>query len=75
MTQARAILRKVIADLPERELMIISARFGFDGNETEISELASKLNLTKERIRQIEKEVFQKLRNNKQIMNLRPVLC
>jgi len=75
MTQARSILRKVIANLPEREMMIISARFGFGETEMDIAELAAKLNLTKERIRQIEKEVFRKLRNNKQIMNLRPVLC
>ena len=75
MQQARSILHKAIANLPERELLIISARFGLNGTEMDISEIAAKLNLTKERIRQIEKEVFRKLRNNKQIMNLRPVLC
>jgi DNA-directed RNA polymerase sigma subunit (sigma70/sigma32) len=41
----------------------------------DIPRLAAKLNLTKERIRQIEKDVMRKLGSCRQIANLRPVIC
>jgi RNA polymerase sigma factor (sigma-70 family) len=75
LTQARSILRKVVYDLPERERVIISARFGLGGEEMDMPRLAARLNLTKERIRQIEKDVMRKLKNCRQIMDLRPVIC
>jgi RNA polymerase sigma factor (sigma-70 family) len=75
MAQAKAIIRDVVANLPEREQLIISARFGLGGEEMDIPRLAAKLNLTKERIRQIEKDVMRKLGSCRQIANLRPVIC
>jgi RNA polymerase sigma factor (sigma-70 family) len=75
MAQARSVVRKIVADLPERERLIISVRFGLCDEEMDMPSLATKLNLTNERIRQIEKEVINKLRHCRHVLELKPVLC
>lgn len=58
---------KMLARLPERERKIIEYRFGLNGeNPQSLSSIGEKLNLTKERIRQIEQLAITQLRNNKE---------
>jgi hypothetical protein len=54
------ILNNVFSDLNQRERDIIFRRFGFKGEEETLEELAEDYNLTRERIRQIQKKVLEK---------------
>ena len=57
------ILKQV---LTEKELQIISLRWGFiDGRTRTLEEVGSIFNLSRQRIKSIEKSAFQKLRNSK----------
>lgn len=59
-------LRKILLEiLSERELFVIYHRFGLDGIEKKtLEELGGDLNLTRERVRQIEEESLNKLRTS-----------
>lgn len=48
--------------LDEREIAILRMRYGFEGVCSTLNEIAKELNLTRERVRQIEKRAMQKLR-------------
>lgn len=57
------IVGKILSDLKDREKSILSKRYGLLGNEIETLETIGKLqNLTRERVRQIEKDVLKNLR-------------
>ena len=57
-------LRRVIARLPEREGRILSLRYGFlDGVPRTLEEIGDQFNLTRERIRQLEKLALCRLRH------------
>lgn len=57
-------LRAVVDKLPPREAMIITWRYGLtDGKRRSLAEIAEKLGLTKERIRQLEKAALAALRS------------
>ena len=57
-------LRAVVDTLPPREAMIITLRYGLsDGRRRSLQEIAEKLGLTKERIRQLEKGALATLRS------------
>ncbi len=57
------LIRKLVDKLPEREAKIIRFRFGLDGSsERTLEEVGSKLNLTRERIRQLQNLAFARLR-------------
>lgn len=59
--------------LNERERMVIAYRFGYvDGKTYTLEEVGKKLNVTRERIRQIEAKALRKLRNNRQIKAFNP---
>ncbi|MCP2166558.1 sigma-70 family RNA polymerase sigma factor [Goodfellowiella coeruleoviolacea] len=56
-------LRAVVDELPEREALIMTLRYGLvDGRPRTLQEVASHLNLTRERIRQLEKDALRQLR-------------
>ena len=58
-----ALVRKLVADLPEREAQILRLRFGLDsGQEQTLETVGRKLKLTRERIRQVQNMALQKLR-------------
>ena len=57
-------LYEVVGMLPERERQIIILRFGlFDQPRLPLSEISIRLNLTRERVRQLEKKVLETLRS------------
>ncbi|ONI79521.1 RNA polymerase subunit sigma [Actinosynnema sp. ALI-1.44] len=64
-------LRKQIATLPQREALIISLRYGLhDGHEYTLQQVAERIGLTRERIRQLEKHALAELRHPSRNQNL-----
>ncbi|MBZ4683190.1 MAG: polymerase primary sigma factor [Fusobacteriaceae bacterium] len=61
---AREEINKILSFLKPREREIISLRYGLEGNEMHtLEEVGQKFNITRERVRQIEKKTLQKLRD------------
>jgi len=57
--------------LDSREIMVLSLRYGFNGETPLTLEAIGKMmNLTRERVRQIELKAFRKIRNSKYITSL-----
>ena len=54
-------LASVLADLPDTERRIITARFGLDGKERTLEAIGKGLGVTRERVRQIEAAALRKL--------------
>ena len=50
-------------ELSDRETVIVRARYGLDGSEHTLSDLARRLGVSAERVRQIEQVAFDKLRD------------
>jgi RNA polymerase primary sigma factor len=64
-------LRKQIGMLPQREALIISLRYGLhDGHEYTLQQVADRIGLTRERIRQLEKHALAELRHPGRTQNL-----
>lgn len=55
--------KKAISSLNEREQKIIRLRFGFEGEPKTLEEVSHRFNISKERVRQIEKRCIEKLRD------------
>ncbi|MBN1880199.1 RNA polymerase sigma factor RpoD/SigA [bacterium] len=60
--------------LPEREKEILRLHFGFDGDPYTLQQIGDRFNLTRERIRQIERRAIEKLRNKAITRNLKDYL-
>lgn len=55
-------LEYVLSSLPQKEAQVLRYRFGLNGNKSmSLKEVGDKFNLTKERIRQIEKKAIRRL--------------
>jgi RNA polymerase primary sigma factor len=68
-------LHGVLHSLPEREREVIRLRYGLvDGRQHTLAEVGSRLGLTRERIRQIEKETLRELRSGTTSRRLREYL-
>jgi RNA polymerase primary sigma factor len=58
----RELLREFLGGLGEREAFVLKLRYGLDdGEEQTLQEVAEKLNLTRERVRQIQEVAIKKL--------------
>ena len=65
-------LRAVLADLPEREQMILRRRYGLDGGEPEtLADIAKDLGVTAERVRQLQKAALERLKKPKPLERLK----
>ena len=61
----RDVVHKAVDSLPERDRKFIQMRFGLDGYEPmSIRQIAEEFRLSRERVRQIENSVFEKLRRS-----------
>ncbi|WP_363326198.1 sigma-70 family RNA polymerase sigma factor [Haloactinopolyspora sp.] len=57
-------IRSLVATLPPREALIVSLRYGLtDGRQHTLQEVAERVGLTKERVRQLEKQSIAELRD------------
>jgi RNA polymerase primary sigma factor len=64
-------LIEVLSELSERERMVLELRFGLkDGYERTLEEVGRQLNVTRERVRQIEAKALKKLRHPIRIKQL-----
>jgi RNA polymerase primary sigma factor len=58
-------LRAVLSSLPERSAVVMRMRFGLDdGRSRTLDEVGKELGLTRERIRQIERDTLRELRRS-----------
>lgn len=71
----RRDLQQLMADLTSRERDVIQMRFGLgDGNPYSLAEIGRALDLSRERVRQIESKALQKLRQPKRRNRIRDYL-
>ena len=66
----RQNIRKALAALPERERRIIELRFGFDGEPWTLEAIGLELDLTRERIRQLERQALRRLAALRELAHL-----
>ena len=65
-------IREVLHELPEREQMIVCLRYGLDGSQPlTLEEVAQRVGVTRERVRQIEGKTLARLRNPQHAERLR----
>ena len=68
----RAEIDDALAGLDDRESLVVASRFGLlDGREHTLAEIGDRLGLTRERIRQIERDALAKLRATDAVTTLR----
>jgi len=66
----RSDLESLMADLTEQQRQVLALRFGLeDGQTLTLAKIGDRLNISRERVRQIEREALTKLRKRKQDMN------
>jgi RNA polymerase primary sigma factor len=65
-------LRRAIAELPERERLVLGMRYGLEGGEpTPLREIGRTLGITPERVRQIESRALSRLGRMREVAALR----
>lgn len=70
-SQIKAKLHNALSALPERHVKVIKLRYGFDnGAVLTLDEIGRKIDLTRERVRQIEAKALKQLRNSSEIRKL-----
>jgi RNA polymerase primary sigma factor len=57
----RQEVRRALEGLPERERRLIELRFGFDGEPASLEAIGKELGLSRERIRQLQDDAFERL--------------
>ncbi len=68
-------IREMIKGLGEKEAFVLKLRFGIDNEEPmTLQQIGDKLDLTRERIRQIEKKAMKKLSQSQKLQQLRGYL-
>jgi RNA polymerase primary sigma factor len=68
-------VREALDELDEKERQVMELRFGLDDGEPQtLQEIGNRLNLSRERIRQIESRAKEKLRRSKRVRYLRSYL-
>jgi len=68
-------IRQMIDELDEKEALVLKLRFGLeDDRQRTLQEIGDQMNLTRERIRQIEKKAMRKLSQSHKLQQLRGYL-
>ncbi len=66
----RTDLDHLMAELTQQQREVLALRFGLeDGQTLTLAKIGDRLNISRERVRQIEREALTKLRKRKQDMN------
>ncbi|HET9324396.1 MAG TPA: sigma-70 family RNA polymerase sigma factor [Gaiellaceae bacterium] len=67
------VLRRAIANLPEREQEVLKLRYGLngDGDPKSLEEIGRRMGVTRERVRQLEAAALERLAVNREIEALR----
>jgi RNA polymerase primary sigma factor len=67
------VLRRAVAQLPEREQMVLKMRYGIDGDAdpASLEEIGRRMGLTRERVRQIEGQALERLAMNREVSSLK----
>ena len=71
------VVLKVLAapDTAERERRVMRLRYGFDGDDALVlAQIGEQLNISRERVRQIEQHALKKLRNEAKKGRLREIV-
>ena len=56
------VLERLVNALDERDRKVVRLYFGFDGNSINLEEIGAKMNLTRERVRQLKDRALRQLR-------------
>ena len=73
--EMRDEIDEILSTLDEREQLIMRKRFGFDGEDTYVlQQIGEELNISRERVRQIEAQALRKLRSAARKRKLRDYL-
>jgi RNA polymerase primary sigma factor len=73
--EMRDEIDSILATLDDREQLIMRKRFGFDGEDTYVlQQIGEELNISRERVRQIEAQALRKLRASARRRKLREYL-
>jgi RNA polymerase primary sigma factor len=65
-------IREILQRLDDKETLVLKLRFGLDDDRPRtLQEIGDHLNLTRERIRQIEKKAIRKLAQQPRLQQLR----
>lgn len=68
-------IRSILKELDDKEALVLKLRFGFEDDRVHtLQEIGNRLNLTRERIRQIEKKAMRKLSHSHKLQQLRGYL-
>jgi RNA polymerase primary sigma factor len=71
----KVLLRRALSDLDRKEEKVIRLRFGLDGQDAKtLKQIGEMLNLSRERIRQIEAQALEKLNRSQKCQQLRGYL-
>jgi len=57
----RQTVQKALAQLPERQRRIVELRYGFGGETTSLEAIGKELGITRERVRQLERDALDRL--------------
>ena len=66
----RSNLDKILEMLDEREAKIIKMRYGIDGPKYTLEQVGEEFDVTRERVRQIEQKVIQKLKEHEGLQKM-----
>jgi RNA polymerase primary sigma factor len=68
-------IRDILGELDDKEALVLKLRFGLDDDRPRtLQEIGERLNLTRERIRQIEQKAMRKLSRSQKLQHLRGYL-
>ena len=68
-------IRDILGELDDKEAIVLKLRFGLDDDRPRtLQEIGTRLNLTRERIRQIEQKAMRKLSRSQKLQHLRGFL-
>ncbi len=59
----RSSVRDAVRRLPERERRVLELRFGFDGESTSLEQIGRELGMSRERVRQVERDALARLKD------------